>query len=100
MTISALETHIDHLVVAARNLDEGVAWCEATLGITPNAGGEHENYGTHNRLFKIATPRYPMAYFEIIAINPAASAQKRNANKRWFDLDDAALQASIAKEPA
>jgi hypothetical protein len=100
MTISALETHIDHLVVAARSLDEGVAWCEATLGITPNAGGEHENYGTHNRLFKIATPRYPMAYFEIIAINPAASAQKRNANKRWFDLDDAALQASIAKEPA
>ena len=100
MTISALETYIDHLVVAARNLDEGVAWCEATLGITPNAGGEHENYGTHNRLFKIATPRYPMAYFEIIAINPAASAQKRNANKRWFDLDDAALQASIAKEPA
>ena len=100
MTISALETYIDHLVVAARNLDEGVAWCEATLAITPNAGGEHENYGTHNRLFKIATPRYPMAYFEIIAINPAASAQKRNANKRWFDLDDAALQASIAKEPA
>ena len=100
MTISALETYIDHLVVAARNLDEGVAWCEATLGITPNAGGEHENYGTHNRLFKIATPRYPMAYFEIIAINPAASAPKRNANKRWFDLDDAALQASIAKEPA
>jgi len=100
MTINALETHIDHLVVAARTLDEGVAWCEATLGITPNAGGEHEKYGTHNRLFKIATPRYPMAYFEIIAINPAASAQKRNANKRWFDLDDAALQASIAKEPA
>ena len=100
MTNSALETHIDHLVVAARSLEEGVAWCEATLGITPNAGGEHEKYGTHNRLFKIATPRYPMAYFEIIAINPAASAQKRNANKRWFDLDDPALQASIAKQPA
>ena len=99
MTISALETHIDHLVVAARTLDEGVAWCEATLGITPNAGGEHEKYGTHNRLFKIATPRYPMAYCEIIAINPAASAQKRSANKRWFDLDDAALQASIAQQP-
>ena len=81
-------------------MEEGVAWCEATLGITPNAGGEHEKYGTHNRLFKIATPRYPMAYFEIIAINPAASAQKRNTNKRWFDLDDPALQASIAKQPA
>ena len=95
-----LQTQIDHLVVAARSLDEGVAWCEATLGITPQAGGEHKQFGTHNRLFKIATPRYPMAYFEIIAINPAASVQKRNANKRWFDLDHPALQASIAQEPA
>lgn len=94
-----LQTQIDHLVVAARSLDEGVAWCEATLGITPQAGGEHEQFGTHNRLFKIATPRYPMAYFEIIAINPAASVQKRNANKRWFDLDDPALHAAIAQEP-
>jgi hypothetical protein len=94
-----LQTQIDHLVVAARTLDEGVAWCEATLGITPQAGGAHEQFGTHNRLFKIATPRYPMAYFEIIAINPTASAQKRNANKRWFDLDDPAVQAAIAQEP-
>ena len=99
MTNRSLQTHIDHLVVAARTLDEGVAWCEATLGITPQSGGEHEQYGTHNRLFKIATPRYPMAYFEIIAINPAALAQKRSASKRWFDLDDAALQESIAQEP-
>jgi hypothetical protein len=99
MKNSRLQTQIDHLVVAARTLDEGVIWCEATLGITPQAGGEHEQFGTHNRLFKIATPRYPMAYFEIIAINPAASAQKRNANKRWFDLDNPALQASIAQEP-
>jgi len=99
MTNRSLQTHIDHLVVAAHTLDEGVAWCEATLGITPQSGGEHEQYGTHNRLFKIATPRYPMAYFEIIAINPAALAQKRSASKRWFDLDDDALQESIAQEP-
>jgi len=95
-----LDTTIDHLVVAARSLAEGTAWCEATLGITPQEGGEHEKYGTHNRLFKIATPRYPRAYFEIIAINPAASVLKRSANKRWFDLDDDGLQASIAQQPA
>ena len=94
-----LQTQFDHLVLAARTLDEGVAWCEATLGVTPQAGGEHEQFGTHNRLLKIATPRYPIAYFEIIAINPTASVQKRDANKRWFDLDDPALQASIAREP-
>jgi hypothetical protein len=95
-----LQTNIDHLVVAARSLAEGTAWCEATLGITPQVGGEHEQFGTHNCLFKIATPRYPTAYFEIIAINPDASAQKLSANKRWFDLDDDGLQASIAQHPA
>ena len=98
--LGTLHTNIDHLVVAARSLEEGTAWCEATLGITPQAGGEHEQYGTHNRLFNIATPRYPTAYFEIIAINPVASAQKRPENKRWFDLDDDGLQASIAQQPA
>ncbi|MCC2632927.1 MAG: hypothetical protein K0S48_813, partial [Ramlibacter sp.] len=28
-----MEARIDHLVVAAANLDEGAAWCEATLGV-------------------------------------------------------------------
>jgi hypothetical protein len=98
--LGTLHTNIDHLVVAARSLEEGTAWCEATLGITPQAGGEHEQYGTHNRLFNMATPRYPSAYFEIIAINPVASAQKRPENKRWFDLDDDGLQASIAQQPS
>ena len=31
---------VDHLVVAAESLDQGVQWCEAMLGITPQAGGE------------------------------------------------------------
>ena len=98
--MGTLHTNIDHLVVAARSLEEGTAWCEATFGIIPQAGGEHEQYGTHNRLFNIATPRYPTAYFEIIAINPVASAQKRPEKKRWFDLDDDGLQASIAQQPS
>lgn len=95
-----LQTNIDHLVVAARSLAEGTDWCEATLGILPQAGGEHEQYGTHNRVFKIATPRYPMTYFEIIAINPAVSKKKSRVKKRWFDLDDDVLQASISSQPA
>ena len=83
-----MKTQIDHLVVMAPSLDVGVQWCEATLGITPSAGGEHEKYGTHNRLFKIATPQFPLAYFEIIAINPEAVIPKRLQVTRWFDMDD------------
>ena len=108
---SGLKSQIDHIVVVARTLEQGVAWCEATLGITPEAGGDHPQFGTHNRLFKIATPSYPLAYFEILAIkNIAAQATNTTAksqnsvqnslkNSRWFDMDDAALQAAVAKEP-
>jgi len=94
-----MNSQIDHLVVMASTLDAGVAWCEATLGITPSAGGEHEKYGTHNRLFKIASPKHPLAYFEIIAINPAAATGKRSNVARWFDMDDKALQKAVTQEP-
>ena len=94
-----MKSQIDHLVVAAHSLQQGVEWCEATLGITAAAGGEHEKYGTHNRLFKIATPAFPVAYFEIIAINPDAVIEKKPPPMRWFDLDNKQLQAELAKSP-
>lgn len=86
---------LDHLVVLAPTLGEGARWCEATLGITPGPGGQHALMGTHNRLFSIASADYPLAYFEIIAIDPAAPAPAR---RRWFDMDDAALQARVLRE--
>lgn len=86
---------LDHLVVAAATLDEGVAWCEATLVLTPGPGGQHPLMGTHNRLFSIASTDFPLAYFEIIAVNPLAPAPAR---RRWFDLDDTDLQARLRRE--
>ncbi len=94
-----MHTQIDHLVIVAQNLEQGVQWCEATLGITPGPGGEHTLYGTHNRLFKVASPANPMAYVEIIAINPTAVRPKRASPTRWFDMDNPTLQKAIAKEP-
>lgn len=87
---------VDHLVVAAATLAQGVVWCEATLGITPGAGGKHAVMGTHNRLFSIASAAYPQAYFEIIAVDPAAPPPGR---ARWFGLDDPALRERIAAQP-
>ena len=97
--IAGMTSTIDHLVIVAADLAQGVAWCEATLGITPGPGGEHKLFGTHNHLFKIATPTHPMAYCEIIAINPTAKREATSSPKRWFDMDDAALQAAVAIEP-
>ena len=87
---------VDHLVVAAASLAQGQAWCEATLGVSPGPGGRHAFMGTHNRLLRIASGDFPMAYLEIIAVDPEAPPPGR---ARWFGLDDAALQARLRESP-
>ena len=87
-----MTAQVDHLVVAAATLVQGVAWCEATLGVTPGPGGRHALMGTHNRLLKVASDAFPDAYLEIIAIDPDAPPLAR---RRWFGLDEAPLQASL-----
>ncbi len=79
-----MSAQVDHLVVAARTLAEGVQWCEATLGITPGPGGKHPLMSTHNRLFSVTSDVFPNAYFEIVAIDPDAPPPGR---ARWFGLD-------------
>ena len=74
---------LDHLVVTAATLDEGVRWCVTTLGVIPGPGGKHPLMGTHNRLVNIGSARFPQAYLEIIAIDPGAPAPPR---VRWFGL--------------
>ena len=75
---------LDHLVVAAATLAEGVQWCEAVLGVTPGPGGKHPLMGTHNRLFDISSDASPQVFFEIIAIDPTAPLP---GQARWFGLD-------------
>ena len=89
---------LDHLVVAAATLAEGVAWCEATLGLTPGPGGAHALFGTHNRLMRLHSAEQPRAYLEIIAIDPAATATRLAPLRRWFDLDDPALRERLQRE--
>jgi Glyoxalase-like domain len=89
-----MRARVDHLIVAASSLEEGTAWCEATLGVVPAAGGEHPLMGTHNRLLRIATVDYPRAYFEVIAIQPGREPQR---GRRWFDLDDETLRDSLRR---
>ena len=94
---------LDHLVVLAPSLASGVAWAEATLGVTPGPGGEHPLMGTHNRLLRLrtsndqATTQQGAAYLEIIAINPAATPTLQPPERRWFDMDDPALRERVAQ---
>lgn len=87
---------LDHLVVLADSLAQGVAWCEATLGVTPGPGGEHPLMGTHNRLLPLGGAAYGGAYLEIIAINPEANSSALTRTHRWFDMDSPVLKARVA----
>lgn len=82
---------LDHLVVMADTLQAGADWCQATLGVTPGAGGAHPLFGTHNRLLALGGGGFAHSYLEIIAIDPQAQAPRR----RWFDMDDERLRAQV-----
>ncbi len=72
---------LDHLVVAARSLEEGATYVEAVLGVRLSPGGKHPHMGTHNLLLSLG----PQEYLEVIAVDPGAA---RPAVHRWFGLDD------------
>lgn len=93
-----MHARLDHLVIAAASLDEGVAWCEATLGVAPAPGGSHPTMGTHNRLLAVASDAFPRSYIEVIAIDRKAVPKRAAGLCRWFDFDDAALQAALARD--
>lgn len=79
---------LDHLVVAAATLAQGVQWCEDVLGVTIGPGGEHPLMGTHNRLGLLSSDGFARCYLEVIAIAPDMVPQKNALQARWFDLDN------------
>ncbi|MDB5966170.1 MAG: hypothetical protein JWQ72_2670 [Polaromonas sp.] len=93
-----LSASVDHLVVLAASLEEGAAWCGRVLGVTPGAGGLHPLMGTHNLLLNVSGDAFPRCYLEVIAVNPDAVPQRLPGHRRWFDMDDTALQARVARD--
>ena len=93
-----MRAQLDHLVIAAASLAEGVAWCEATLGLTPGPGGSHPLMGTHNRLLNIASAAFPQAYLEIIAIEPG-KRPSRPCRRRRAPRGSSGRSASTSPPP-
>lgn len=83
---------LDHLVVAAATLADGIDQVAAATGTTPAIGGRHVVMGTHNALLRLSDS----TYVEIIAVDPDAP---KPARRRWFDLDQVALQGELAERP-
>ena len=84
---------LDHLVVAASDLDQGARWVKELLGVALEPGGRHTDFGTHNRLLSLG----PDSYLEVIAIDPDAPDPGR---PRWFELDTPAMDSRLARGPA
>jgi hypothetical protein len=83
---------LDHLVVAAATLADGIEYFAEIAGVAPQPGGKHVAMGTHNALVRLSE----RTFLEIIAIDPAGI---KPARPRWFELDNIALQAELAERP-
>lgn len=83
---------IDHLVIAAPDLDSGAEHVASLLGVAPGGGGTHPRMGTHNRVLGL----FGGLYLEVIAIDPAAPAPER---ARWFGLDSDPIRERLRDGP-
>jgi hypothetical protein len=89
---STLRAEVDHLVLAAVTLADGIDYVSEITGAVPQPGGKHAAMGTHNALLRLGE----RVYLEIIAIDPDGTKPPR---PRWFDLDDIALQSELTERP-
>ena len=88
----APEATLDHLVVAAATLADGIEYIAEVAGVVAHPGGKHVAMGTHNALVRLSES----TFLEIIAIDPEGTKPSR---PRWFDLDNIALQAELTERP-
>jgi hypothetical protein len=85
-------TELDHIVIAAHTLAQGVSYVQSVLGVEMPRGGQHARMATHNCVLRLG----PSIYLELIAIDPDAAPPTR---PRWFQLDDPALAAELRTRP-
>ena len=84
---------LDHLVLAARTLDEGARFLRKRLGVELEPGGQHAGFGTHNALLRLGAD----VYLEVLAPDPAQPAPSRG---RLFGLDEEETRALLERGPA
>lgn len=83
---------LDHIVIAAKSLEQGVDYIRQTLGVDIPKGGFHRTMGTYNHLMRLGN----QAYLEVIAIDPTAEVPPQ---PRWFALDEAVMREALARGP-
>ena len=82
---------LDHLVVAARTLEEGAGWVRRSLAVELQPGGQHLGFGTHNALLRLGD-----VYLEVLAPDPGQPSPPQG---RLFGLDEATTRALLERGP-
>jgi len=75
------DAYLDHLVIVAPDLTEGVAHVRDCLNLSMPEGGRHREMGTRNHLLRLGDA----VFLEVIAVDSEAPAPPR---ARWFGLSD------------
>lgn len=88
-----MKTKLDHIVIGAADLEQGVAYVEEHLGIKVPFGGSHPVMATLNCVTRLSDT----TFLEILAIDPEA---RQPLQPRWFGLDDPAIRRKLAHSPA
>ena len=83
---------IDHIVIGAATLEEGVDFIQRCLGVDIPFGGVHKTMGTHNHLMQLGES----VFLEVIAVNPDIAAPE---HARWYGLDDPFVRAQLESGP-
>jgi hypothetical protein len=83
---------LDHIVIGASTLADGVRYIREKLGVEIPPGGKHPLMSTHNHLMRLGDG----AFLEVISIDPDAPPPAR---PRWFNLDDPAMRARLIERP-
>lgn len=83
---------LDHIVLAADSLGEGIAYLRDRIGCDPSPGGRHPTMGTHNAVLRLGEA----VYLEVIAADPEAADPER---PRWMGLDDPLTREALKRSP-
>jgi hypothetical protein len=81
---------LDHIVVAAQTLEQGITYVQDSLGLELKNSGQHLKQGTHNKILRLNDD----CYLEVIAPDPNSTI-----TPPWFGLGNKDMLESLKERP-
>ncbi|HMV86130.1 MAG TPA: VOC family protein [Blastocatellia bacterium] len=94
MKLREAKDAVDHLVLAADDLQRGIEWFEQKTGVRAVIGGRHPNRGTQNALLSLGNRQY----LEILAPDPQQTGHPSHAELAKITTPRLVLWASATEE--